>query len=333
LVELVDELADGAKGTALPLIRHDLALSYGQVGLLASVPILDGGLLELPLGLLAGDGRARRRAILGGGIVFVLTLVAVAFARTLPELMIAFVAFYPASGAFVSLTQAELMDAAPDRQAQHMARWDLAGSSGAVAGPLMLAAVLASGGGWRDGYLVLGGCGAAAWLGVCRRRPVSPIAPAGTAGAGGAAEASETGGVSETRGASDAETGDAEGASAVGGASAAGGQEPWTARAGSPRLCGAVMSCAGWSFSRWRICWSTCSLASSLSTWWMWLTRCRPRPPSRSPCVSARVWPGTRRSSSCWNGPATSRCCAPVPPRRRCCIPASWSCRGWFRSC
>ena len=41
----------------------------------------------------------------------------------------AFTVFYVASGAFVSLTQAELMEARPDRQAQDMARWDLAGSA------------------------------------------------------------------------------------------------------------------------------------------------------------------------------------------------------------
>ena len=45
-------------------------------------------------------------------------------------------------GAFVSLTQAEIMDAWPDRQARLMARWDLAGSAGALAGPLLLTAVL-----------------------------------------------------------------------------------------------------------------------------------------------------------------------------------------------
>ncbi len=54
-VELADELADGAKGAALPLIRHDFGLSYGQVGLLASVPLLAGGALELPLGIMAGE--------------------------------------------------------------------------------------------------------------------------------------------------------------------------------------------------------------------------------------------------------------------------------------
>ncbi len=140
------------------------------------MPLLVGGALELPLGLLAGEGRRRRLAILGGGIVFILSLAAVAGARSFAVLLCAFTAFYPASGAFVSLTQATLMDAWPDRQAQVMARWDLAGSTGAVAGPLLLTALLAAGGGWRDAYLVLAGLAAVTWLGTCLRDP--PSAPA-----------------------------------------------------------------------------------------------------------------------------------------------------------
>jgi MFS transporter, FSR family, fosmidomycin resistance protein len=170
-VELADEFVDGVKGAALPLIRHDLGLSYAQIGLLASVPLLVGGALELPLGLVAGEGRRRRLAVLGGGICFVLSLAAVSAARSFPVLLCAFIAFYPASGAFVSLTQATLMDAWPDRQAQVMARWDLAGSAGAVAGPLLLTAVLAAGGGWRDAYLALAGLAAVAWVGTCLRDP------------------------------------------------------------------------------------------------------------------------------------------------------------------
>ena len=167
---------DGAKGAALPLIRHDLGLSYDQIGLLASVPLLAGGLLELPLGVLAGDGRRRRLAILGGGILFVLTLLGVAVASSFAVLLAAFIAFYPASGAFVSLTQAELMDAWPDRQARHMARWDLAGSAGALAGPLLLTAVLAAGGGWRAGFWALAAVSALTWLGAfLRRTPEPPV--------------------------------------------------------------------------------------------------------------------------------------------------------------
>jgi FSR family fosmidomycin resistance protein-like MFS transporter len=170
-VELADELADGAKGAALPLITHDLGLSYGQVGLLASVPLLVGGVLEFPLGILAGAGERRRRFILGGGIIFVLSLLAVASAPSWVVLMAAYTVFFPASGAFVSLTQAELLDADPDRQAQVMARWDLAGNAGAVAGPLLLVAVLAAGGGWRVTYLALAGLAGLTWLGTCWPAP------------------------------------------------------------------------------------------------------------------------------------------------------------------
>jgi len=177
-VELIDELVDGTKDAALPLIRHDLALTYEQVGLLASAPLLLGSLLELPVGVLAGQGRRRRLAILGGGLVFILTLVAAAAAQSFAGLLIAFVIFFPASGAFVSLTQSGLMDADPDRREQHMARWDLAGSAGAVAGPVLLVGVLAAGGGWRAAYLVLAVCAAGAWLGTARSgpRPMTPVA-------------------------------------------------------------------------------------------------------------------------------------------------------------
>jgi len=177
-VELVDELADGAKAAALPLIRRDLALSYGQIGLLQSVPLLLGSLMELPLGVLAGHGRRRRVAVLLGGVVFILSLAGAAAARSFAGLLVAFVVFFPASGAFVSLTQSGLMDADPARREQHMARWDLAGSAGSMAGPVLLIAVLAAGGSWRSAYLVLALVATAAWLGVARNPPQPPPADA-----------------------------------------------------------------------------------------------------------------------------------------------------------
>ena len=142
------------------------------------MPLLAGGLLELPLGVLAGEGRRRRLTVLGGGLLFILALLGVATAGSFAVLLAAFIAFYPASGAFVSLTQAELMDVWPERQAQVMARWDLAGSAGAVTGPLLLTAVLAAGGDWRAAYLVLAGAAALVWLGTALRRPPAAPVPA-----------------------------------------------------------------------------------------------------------------------------------------------------------
>jgi MFS transporter, FSR family, fosmidomycin resistance protein len=167
-VELVDELADGTKSAALPLIKHGLSLSYGQVGLLAAVPLIAGSLLELPFGVVAGQGRRRVRLMLAGGLVFAAALAGTAAARSFAVLLAAFVLFYPASGAFAGLAQSSLMDASPDRQVPNMARWNLAGSAGAVCGPLLLAAVLAGGGSWRAGYLLLAGLSAAAWLAMWR---------------------------------------------------------------------------------------------------------------------------------------------------------------------
>jgi MFS transporter, FSR family, fosmidomycin resistance protein len=172
--EFADELVDGTKSAALPLIRDSLGLSYGQIGLLAAVPLIAGSLIELPMGILA-VGPRRHRVVLAGGLVFIASLLAAAAASTFIALLAAFVLFFPASGAFVSLTEAEQMDAAPERRAQFMARWTLAGALGAVAGPALLSAVIAAGGSWRAAYVVTAAAAAASWLGLASAgRATSP---------------------------------------------------------------------------------------------------------------------------------------------------------------
>jgi MFS transporter, FSR family, fosmidomycin resistance protein len=165
-VELVDELVDGTKSAAMPLIRHDLSLSYLQIGLLAAVPLVVGSIFELPVGVIGGGGSRRRRFILSGGLVFIASVLAAGLASSFVGLLIALTIFFPASGMFVSLSQAALMDSAPDRQAQYMARWTLAGSIGAVTGPILVAVVLGAGGTWRLAFVLIAGCSAAAWCAV-----------------------------------------------------------------------------------------------------------------------------------------------------------------------
>ena len=162
----------------MPLIRHDLALSYLQIGLLAAVPLFVGGILELPVGVLSGTGSRRRRFVLAGGLVFIASVLAAGLATSFIGLLIALTIFFPASGMFVSLTQAELMDSAPGRRAAHMARWTLAGSIGAVTGPVLVAAVLGAGGTWRLAFVLIAGVSAAAWSAVAwtGRRAKEPAA-------------------------------------------------------------------------------------------------------------------------------------------------------------
>src|SRR5579871_2204578 len=90
--------------------------------------------------------------------------------------MLALVAFFPASGAFVGLTQSALMDTAPQQHQQRMAAWNLAGSLGAVTGPLLLATVLAEGAGWRSAYLLIAAAGLAALLVAAAAGPARRLA-------------------------------------------------------------------------------------------------------------------------------------------------------------
>ncbi len=94
----------------------------------------------------------------------------------------------------MSLSQAALMDADPDRQAQHMARWTFAGAVGGVAGPLLVAAVLAAGGSWRIAFVLIAAFSAAAWLAMALAgRRQGGGGPAGMAAeAAGPAAAADT---------------------------------------------------------------------------------------------------------------------------------------------
>jgi FSR family fosmidomycin resistance protein-like MFS transporter len=113
------------------------------------VPGLVSLAIEPAIGIL-GDRGLRRRLVLGGGAVFAAALVAIALAPAYLVLLAAFMAISPASGAFVSLSQATLMDADPANRERNMARWTLAGAAGVAAGPLLVA----TGAPWRAIFLL-----------------------------------------------------------------------------------------------------------------------------------------------------------------------------------
>jgi FSR family fosmidomycin resistance protein-like MFS transporter len=106
------------------------------------------------LGLVAVTWR-RRLLALGGGICFAAALLFAAGAPSFWGLLAAFSVLYPASGAFVSLSQASLMDREPEQRELNMARWTLAGAAGAVAGPLVLAVFAWAALGWRGLFVAL----------------------------------------------------------------------------------------------------------------------------------------------------------------------------------
>lgn len=153
-VELLDELNYGLYGATLPQLRDDFALTYTQIGLLSTLPSLIAVLIEPALGLL-GDTRHRRTLVLVGIVATSIGLWLVAAAQVYGVLLLAFGVLYVASGAYVNLSQATLIDRAPARAEQTMARWTLLGAIGVTTGPLLMTALFSFGIAWRGAYVAV----------------------------------------------------------------------------------------------------------------------------------------------------------------------------------
>ena len=156
MIEFFDELNYGTENAAMPAIRGDFGLTYVQVGLLLGLPGIINTFIE-PVLMLLGDTRFRKHIMLGGGLAIILSLVAIAATHSFVLVLLAMVIAFPASGAFVSLSQATLMDLNPGREPQMMARWTVSGSIANLLGPLILAGGLAAGFGWRWAYFAMAG--------------------------------------------------------------------------------------------------------------------------------------------------------------------------------
>ena len=134
-----------------------------------TVPRLVSVVLDPIVGIL-GDVWRRRALVLGGGAAFAVALALAGSSSSLAMLLLAFALLDPSSGAFVGLSQATLMDAAPERREENMTRWTIAGSAGAVAGPALLAAAVALGVGWRGAFVAFAAI-AVAFVALTARAP------------------------------------------------------------------------------------------------------------------------------------------------------------------
>jgi FSR family fosmidomycin resistance protein-like MFS transporter len=176
LIEFIDELIFGVTNAAWPFLQSELHLSYSQIGILLTIPGVISAIFEPFLGIL-GDVWKRRLLILAGGVCFVLALLLTSVSFSFLLLLVSFCLFYPASGAFVSLSQASLMDSDPSRHDHNMARWTFAGSLGVMLGPPMLVGISALGFGWRGAYLALALFAGIVLILAWRRIPLGPSHP------------------------------------------------------------------------------------------------------------------------------------------------------------
>jgi len=154
VIEFLDELIYGTSEAAWPLIRDDLHLSYLQIGIALSLPGFLANFIE-PFLFTLGDVWKRRVIILTGGLFFTISLILTGVSTSFALFLFSYILFHPSSGAFVSLSQASLMDLQPERREQNMARWTFAGSIGIFIGPILLSGAAYIGFGWRGMFFGL----------------------------------------------------------------------------------------------------------------------------------------------------------------------------------
>ncbi len=174
LIEFIDELIFGVGEAAWPFIRNDLHLNYVQIGLALSLPGFIGNCIE-PFIFTISDMWKRRVVILLGGLCFTVSLFLTGVSSSFIFLLASFILFNPSGGAFVGLSQANLMDSDTTRRENNMARWTFAGSLGVVIGPILLAGAAWIGFGWRGMFLGLALLAALilliAWLRIPNDKP------------------------------------------------------------------------------------------------------------------------------------------------------------------
>jgi MFS family permease len=170
-VGFLDELGSGIPGLGAPEIQSGFDVSYGMAaGWLQWAFLVLALVLEPPLMLLA-DRYPRRRFVLGGLLALAASSWLAALAPTYALLFAALALWGASSGVGVSLSQATLMDAHPERRERMMARWTLLGSIGDLATPALFALLALFALGWREAFGVAGALFGVAALALWRRLP------------------------------------------------------------------------------------------------------------------------------------------------------------------
>lgn len=155
VIEYLDEFAYSILEVARPLIRDAFALTYVELGLITTIPILVAIIIEPIAGLFADTGK-RRWLIIGGGLLFGIGLIIQSLASLFWIFMIGATIQAPASGIFVNLAQASLVDDNPQRRENRMALWTFSGSLAVVTGPAFLALGLSFSIGWLVPFFAVG---------------------------------------------------------------------------------------------------------------------------------------------------------------------------------
>ncbi len=154
---MFDELSAGVPTAGSPDIERAFALDHASLSVVIFVVPAIVALVIEPIVFLLADRYPRKWFIAGGLAVMAVGSFAAALAPSASVLAFAISGWAVATGTAAALAQGTLVDRAPDRRAQTMARWTLVSLFGDLLAPLVLAGLAAVGLGWRTAFVISGG--------------------------------------------------------------------------------------------------------------------------------------------------------------------------------
>jgi MFS family permease len=167
---LFDEIVSGLPIVGLPLLRDQLGLNYGQVGLLFAVGSVSAMILEPFINILS-DRHSKRWWILGGLLCLILSFVVAALTSNYGILLLVFALYYPAIGTAIGLAESTLIDRDPESSTATMTRWTLLASVGDILAPLLVTGLVSLHQSWA-GICWLAAC---LWTGLFLLTALQPF--------------------------------------------------------------------------------------------------------------------------------------------------------------
>lgn len=175
-IDFLDELCAGVPMIGAPDIQAEFGVNYSITALVLLVlPHVLGLLVEPPVYILS-DRYPRKWFVCGGLLAMAVTALVAGVAPSIWILAPAVAGFALASGIGVSLGQATLMDAYPEKREQLMTRWTMMGMLGDLAAPGLFTALAYMALGWREAFLLVGVI-LACYTAILWRRPFPEPAP------------------------------------------------------------------------------------------------------------------------------------------------------------
>ncbi|MBE3564212.1 MAG: MFS transporter [Thermogemmatispora sp.] len=149
-ITLLEEMLSGIPTIGLPLLRHQVPMTYTQIGLLFTLGAAMSMVLEPLSNVLSDLGKTKKIWVIGGLLVLSGSFVLAGLARSFAVILLAFALLYPSNDIALGAAQSSLIDENPHRSTRTMLRLAFIGNLGDFLTPLTVTIIALLALGWAS---------------------------------------------------------------------------------------------------------------------------------------------------------------------------------------